>query len=131
TLKADREGNLEIQDYRDALATRLPDTDEDDASSAGSIPGLQPYVAHSDPHMKSMPLVSVSVNQSVPIRDVLYELAEQADYDIELDPRIRGSLILTARNRPFDQVIERIADMAGLRYKFEDDTLRVELDMPY
>lgn len=133
-LKPDREGNREVQDYRDALSSRVPSDDMGDSelsSSSALIPDLQPYVAEAGQPMKAMPLVSVSVNQSVPIRDVLFELAEQADYDVELDPRIRGSIIFTARNRPFDQVVARIADIAGLRYKFEDDVLRVELDEPY
>ncbi|MCB9982093.1 MAG: type II and III secretion system family protein [Rhodospirillales bacterium] len=129
-LKAEREGSMEFQDYRDGMASRLPST-ENDQTDTGSIPDLRPYVAQSDTRMKPMPLVSIKVNQSVPIRDALYELAEQADYDIELDPRIRGSIIFTATNRPFDLVVERIADIAGLRYKFEDDILRVELDKPY
>ncbi len=129
-LKADRENNAQFQDYRDGLATRLPDT-EDDKVSSGTIPDFQPYVAQAGARMKAMPLVSISINQTVPIRDALYELAQQADYDIELDPRIRGSVIFTARNRPFDEVIERIADIAGLRYNFNDDVLRVELDTPY
>ena len=131
-LKQDREGSLEFQDYRDGLASRLPDTDDDQrASSLGSIPELQPYISQSGERMKSVPLVSISVNQSVPLRDALYELAQQADYDIELDPGIRGSIIFTARNRPFDEVVERIANIAGLRYKLEDDILRVEVDNPY
>ena len=131
-LKQDREGRLEFQDYRDGLASRLPDTDDDQrASSLGSIPELQPYISQSGERMKSVPLVSISVNQSVPLRDALYELAQQADYDIELDPGIRGSIIFTARNRPFDEVVERIANIAGLRYKLEDDILRVEVDNPY
>ncbi|MEZ5813229.1 MAG: type II and III secretion system family protein [Alphaproteobacteria bacterium] len=129
-LKTDREGDAQFQDYRDGLATRIPDT-EDDVSAPGKIPGLQPYVAETDGTMKSMPLVSITVNQTVPVRDALYELAQQADYDVELDPRIRGSIIFTARNRPFDEVVGRIADIAGLRYKFNDDVLRVELDTPY
>ena len=131
-LKHDREGNMEAQDFRDGLATRLPDTDEDQrASSLGSIPELQTYISQSNERMKPMPLVSVSANQSVPLRDVLYELAQTADYDIELDPGIRGSIIFKATNRPFDEVVERIADIAGLRYKIEDDILRVEVDNPY
>jgi MSHA biogenesis protein MshL len=28
-------------------------------------------------------------------------------------------------------VVERVCEIAGLRYKFEDDTLRIELDTPY
>lgn len=130
-LKPDRDGGMEMQDYRDGLAPRLPDIEEGKAEGAGAIPELQSYIAENDPNSKPMPLVSISVNQTVPLRDVLFELAQQADYDIELDPRINGSIIFTAREKPFDQVVERICTTAGLRYKFQDDTLRVELDTPY
>lgn len=132
--KADRGSDMEIQDFRDGMAERLPEDDEDEASKAASmasIPSLQPYVTTSSAGITPMPLVSVSVNQSVPIKDILYELAQQADYDIELDPNISGSIIFSARNKPFDQVVERIAKVAGLRFKFKDDFLRVELDRPY
>lgn len=131
--KPDRGANMEMQDFRDGLAERLPDPAEgkgEDGKSA-AIPALQPYVSTQAEGMKPMPLVSVAVNQSVPVRDILFELAEQADYDLELDPNIRGSIIFTARNRPFDEVVERIAGMAALRYEFKGEHLRVELDTPY
>lgn len=127
-LKADREAELEIQDYLDTLAPRDPEVED---FSDSSIPSLQPYIADVAENSKSMPLVSVSVNQTVPLRDVLFELAEQADYDLELDPNITGSVIFTARNRPLDEVVERLAEISGLRYKFINDTLRVENDTPY
>lgn len=132
-LKADRAADMDTQDFRDGLAPRLPDVEDEgsDSFAGAAIPTLQPYISASDTNMKPMPLVSISVNQSVPVRDVLFELAQQADYDLELDPRITGSIIFTARERPFDQVVERIADIAGLRFKFENDRLRVELDTPY
>lgn len=132
-MKVDRANNMEFQDYRDALAPRLPESTEQ-AGAAGvnaGIPSLQPYVANPSENLKPMPLVSVSVNQTVPLRDALFELADQANYDIELDPRITGSVIFTARDKPFDLVVEKIAEIAGLRYKFEDESLRVELDTPY
>lgn len=129
-LKVDRSSDMEVQDYRDALASRLPEVSDAPVDEA-SIPEMKPYMATPSDKLKPMPLVSVSVNQSVPVKDVLYEAAEQAGYDIELDPRIKGSIIFSARNRPFDQVIDRIAESAGLRYKFEDDSVRVELDTPY
>lgn len=133
TLKHDREGSLEFQDYRDGMSSRISSEDDDGAASADvtGIPDLQPYVSSSAEKMKSMPLVSISINQTVPLRDALFELAQQANYDIELDPRIRGAIIFTARERPFDEVIKRISDIAGLRYKFEDDILRLEIDTPY
>jgi len=129
--KPDRAGNMEMQDYRDGLAERLPEADERNQNNTVGIPELQPYVSTSTANINPMPLVSVSVNQSVPIKDVLFELAEQAEYDLELDPNISGSVIFTARNKPFDMVIERISDIAGLRYEFHKDFLRVELDTPY
>ena len=95
------------------------------------IPPLQPYIAQPDSNYKPFPLVTISVNQTIPLRDVIYEIAEQAEYDVELDPRIEGSIIFSARNRPLDVVIERISEIAGLRYTFEDDILRVEIDTPY
>ena len=130
-MKFDRDANLEVQDYRDGMAPRQPESDPSSAPSNAPIPDLQPYVASADKNLKPMPLVSVQVNQSVPIKDILYELARQADYDIELDPRISGSIIFTAKDKPFDVVVQRISDLAGLRYKFSDDSLRVELDTPY
>lgn len=131
-LKMDRSSHMEFQDYRDALAPRLAESDlprepgwEDD------IPALQPYVAAPSESLRPMPLVSISINQTVPLRDALFELANQAGYDIELDPNIRGSVIYTARNRPFDVVIERISNIAGLRYSFDDGSVRMEIDNPY
>lgn len=132
-LKMDRSGHMEMQDYRDALAPRVAEEDAiaDAAAHDDSIPALEPYVAMPSEKLQAMPLVSISINQTVPLRDALFELASQANYDIELDPRIKGSIIFTARDKPFDLVIKRISDIAGLRYKFEDGIVRVEVDTPY
>ncbi len=129
--KIDREKDMAFQDYRDAMAPRLPQIDETNASDMSSIPPLQPYVAQPGANSKVMPLVSISVNQTIPLRDVLYEVADQANYDVEIDPRIRGAIIFSAKNRPLDVVIERISEIAGLRFSFDDDIMRVEIDTPY
>ncbi len=133
-LKPDRDRHLEMQDYKDSMGSRVEELDINAKTAArkkSSVPSFQPYIANMTENMKPMPLVSISVNQTVPLRDLLFELAQQAQYDLELDPRIRGSIIFTARNKPFDLVVKRIADLAGLRYRFEDDMLRVEQDLPY
>ena len=131
--KADRSGNMEIQDYRDALAPReLPKKAA--VSEDKSIPSLQPYVSDetSSSYSKGpMPMVSIAINQSIPLRDALFELAKQADYDIQLDPRISGSIIYTARNRPFDEVIDQISNIAGLRSSFSGNSVKIEIDTPY
>lgn len=131
-LKMDRATNNEVQDYRDTLAPREVSMTEG-SGAVGEDGGLelQPYVSDVSETMKAMPLVSISINQSIPLREALFELSKQANYDVELDPRIAGSIIFTARNRPFDVVIDRICEIAGLRYKLDGDTLRIELDTPY
>ncbi len=128
--KMDRAADMERQDFRDGLAPR--DLEFENFSSEGDgIPPLESYVASVPDNLRPMPLVSLSVNQTIPLKNVLYDLAEQADYDVELDPRITGSIIFTARDRPFDMVIDRISKIAGLRYNFTDDIVRIELDTPY
>ena len=132
TTQMDRDANLEMQDFRDAFQPRSiePEKSESLAFDA-SIPEFDTYITEMDGAAKPTPLVSVSVNQTVPLKDVLFELAKQADMDIELDPNISGSIIITARNKPFDVVIKRISEIAGLRYRFEDGILRIENDYPY
>lgn len=131
----DRDAEADMQDYRDAMASRIEEetADKKDGARKGgaSIPSLQSYIAEPAETTRSMPLVSVSVNQTVPVKDILYELARQTDFDIELDPSISGSIIFSARQRPLDEVIERISKIAGLRYNFKNDVLRVEVDRPY
>jgi len=129
-LKIDRSANMEFQDFRDALAPRIAG-DVGELSVDGGIPSFQSYIADPSGDLKPMPLVSVSINQTIPLRDMLFELAREAEYDIQLDPRITGSIIFTAREKPFDTIIDLVADMAGLRYTFKDDLLRIELDTPY
>ncbi len=130
-LKIDRAGNRDVQDYRDALSARSTQQAGTQDKDDKGIPALQPYVAQPSSKLKSMPLVSISVNQTVPVRDALFELAQQANYDIELDPRITGSIIFTAHDKPFDEVIDRICEIAGLRYKITENSVRIELDTPY
>lgn len=75
--------------------------------------------------------VSVTVTDTVPVRDVLLELAREAKVNLELDPRISGGIIFSAHNQPFDQVLKRICAMAGLRYKVDGTFIHIEMDDPY
>lgn len=127
--KMDRSTNSEFQDFRDMMSPR--EAGLGDAPVAEGVPDLQPYVADDVQKLPPMPLVSIAINQSIPLREALFEMAKQSDFDIELDPRIQGSIIFTARNKPMDVVIDRICEIAGLRYKFDENTLRIELDTPY
>ena len=90
----------------------------------------RPLVSTSSP-IDPGPLVTLSVNETVPLKDVLSSLARQAGREIEIDPRIEGGVILSVHNRTFLQVVDRIAELGGLRFDVENGILRVELDEPY
>lgn len=83
------------------------------------------------PKLGETKLVSIAVTDDVPLKDVLIELARLADVDIEVDASITGGMSFRAKDRPFNEVIDRIADLAGLRYTMKNNVLRVERDTPY
>lgn len=122
----DRAAEADRQNFRDAMAP-IPTA----PNSQVATPEFQSVITTPDDLKLPSPLVTVSVNQTVSLRDLMYQLAEQADVDLELDPQIHGSIIFTAKDRPFDQVVARISEMAGLRYEFNNGVLRVELDRPF
>lgn len=130
SVKQDREMDYTRDDYRNAMAPRPMDEDKK-SGEFDKVPDLAPVISEDKKNILPQPLVSITVNQDVPLRDIFFELAKQAEVDLELDPTITGSIIFTAYNRPFDQVVDRIAEMAGLRYTFKNNILRVERDTPY
>jgi MSHA biogenesis protein MshL len=132
-MDQDRYAGLTRDDFRAALEPRPAPPSPADATRGGPpIPELQPPVTLPPPLSPAeRKLVSIAVDETVPLKDVLIELARKAEVDLELDPRIEGGVILTMRERPLREVIERIADLAGLRFDFHGPSLRIELDEPY
>jgi general secretion pathway protein D len=126
----DEKAGLDRTDYEGLLARRGPEQAR--PAVEPPIPDLQPVLAAPTPPGEAdQRRVTISVTEQTPLRDVLIELARKAEVELELDPRIEGGIIFSARNRPFAEVARRIADLAGLRYSFEDNVLRMELDEPY
>lgn len=132
--KIDPSGNLSRNDYRAlrdrpvaAEYARQPPQHDDgppipDMVSTMAAPALAPQDAT---------LVSLSVTDAVPLRDVLIELARKAQVGLELDPRVKGGVIFSAHNQPLRQVLERLCDLAGLRYTLTANALQVAPDEPY
>jgi general secretion pathway protein D len=62
---------------------------------------------------------------------VLIELGRVAQIDVDIDPSISGGVIINAKNRPFKEVIDRIATLGKLRYTYLNGVLHFERDAPY
>jgi general secretion pathway protein D len=124
-------GNLSRSDYQNLIVDRQGDINKSPVKPKLSMPNLDDMLADPDSQeLENDKLVSISVNETVPLKDVLVELARKAEVDAEVDKNIKGSIIFIAKDRPFSEVIRRIADIANLRYSFEDGVLRIENDNP-
>jgi MSHA type pilus biogenesis protein MshL len=128
----DRKMKLSREDYDDFYDWKDGKNSDSKPKASSLAPELAPVLAAPrPPKIGETKLVSLAVTDDVPLKDVLIELSKLADVDLELDANINGGIAFRAKNRPFSEVIDRISDLAGLRYKYAGGVLRVERDLPY
>lgn len=127
TLKRTRDdyANVTNPDYDANTQFKAKDSDPPIPDIAEILAAPKP------PKIGETQLVSLAVTDDVPLKDVLIELARLADVDIEIDAGIQGGVSFRAKERPFNEVIERVSDLAGLRYSMKGGVLRVERDSPF
>jgi len=129
--KLDRYGKLSRDDYKDQLVPESKPITKIE-TKAPPIPKVQDVLMKPQPPKLGVnKIVSLSITEDVPLKDVFIELSRLADIDIEVDPGIEGGVIFKAKDKPFSEVVERLADLAGLKYSMEGGTLRIERDLPY
>lgn len=133
----DRKLELSRDDYDNMARPKGQEENEslslvEKMDQAAPMPEIaQILAAPKPPRVGKTKLVSLTVTDDVPLKDVLIELARLAEVDLELGSGIRGGISFIARDKPFSEVISRVADLAGLRYSINGGVLRVERDTPY
>ncbi len=73
---------------------------------------------------------TVVVND-VPVRELLFALARDADMNVDIMGEITGNVTLNAIEQTLPQILDRVARQADLRYTLEDSTILVQADAPY
>ncbi|WP_410519871.1 type II secretion system protein GspD [Candidatus Mesenet endosymbiont of Agriotes lineatus] len=76
-------------------------------------------------------LISININSSTPVIDLLTEIGRLADINLSIDPKISGSIVLKLKDKPVDEVLQTIAKSAKIRYRKHDDVFSIEQDLPY
>lgn len=90
-----------------------------------AIPALAP------PRLNApVPTYTVVVND-VPVKDLLFSIARDTQYNIDLYPGISGNVSLNAVQEPLPAILDRIARQAGLRYETNGRTVSIMPDTPY
>jgi general secretion pathway protein D len=73
---------------------------------------------------------TVVVNQ-VPIRELLFSMARDADLNLDIDNNISGKITMNAIDQTLPKILERIESQAAINYILEGGTLKVRADTPY
>lgn len=73
---------------------------------------------------------TVVVND-VPVRELLFALARDAELNIDIGSAVEGRVTLNAIDQTLPQILERISRQVELRYSMTDDTVVIVPDAPY
>lgn len=73
---------------------------------------------------------TVVVNQ-VPISELLFSMARDADLNLDIDNDISGKITMNAIDQTLPKILDRIESQAAITYILEDGTLKVRADKPY
>ncbi|HSR61858.1 MAG TPA: pilus (MSHA type) biogenesis protein MshL [Gammaproteobacteria bacterium] len=79
---------------------------------------------------KDLEKYTVVVNE-VPVKELLFALARDAEINVDIDPAIQGVVTLNAVDQTLPQILDRISRQTDIRYDFVNDNLLVQTDEPY
>jgi len=73
---------------------------------------------------------TVVVNQ-VPIHELLFSMARDANLNLDIDNDIVGKITMNAIDQTLPKILNRIESQANIVYVLEGDTIKVKADKPY
>lgn len=118
-----------------ASATHLSQDDHalDTASekSASTIPSLITGLPAAIPADQTNQQFFTLVVTDVAVDEVLFALARDAEMDVDIRADVSGTVTLNAIDQPLERILDRIAALAGLRFRLQHGSLIIEADLPY
>ena len=103
-----------------------------ETKAAGEIPELvtqAPILAAPAPAVE-LEKYTVVVNE-VPVKELLFALARDAQINVDIHPAIEGVVTINAIDQTFPQILDRIARQVDLRYESSGDNLYIQPDNPF
>lgn len=96
------------------------------------IPELvqQPQVLPVPETPREVEKYTVVVNE-VPVKELLFALARDAQLNVDIDPRIDGIVTINAVEQTLEQLLDRVARQVDLRYEFNNNNLLISPDEPF
>lgn len=92
---------------------------------------LQTISLPEKPSVKKQVEVFTVVVNGVPVRELLFAIARDANINIDIAYDVTGEVTLNAIDQSFQDILERISNQVEVRYSEVNGIVRVELDAPY
>ena len=67
---------------------------------------------------------------NVPVADLLFKLAKDANKEIDIYSGISGNVTINAINQPLETILDRISDQVGFMFEIDGNTLKIKPDLP-
>lgn len=88
-----------------------------------------PVVPEPEPP-KELEKYTVVVNE-VPVKELLFALARDAQINVDIAPDIEGVVTVNAVEQTLPQLLHRISRQVSLRYELKEDILLISTDAPF
>ena len=117
-------------------ATNPPTKSEGHITITEQAPSSIPDIVKASPSLpkpvarKSLETYTVIVNE-VPVRELLFSMARDADINIDIDSDISGVVTMNAIDQTLPKILDRLARQVNINYKIEEGTMHVMVDVPY
>ena len=83
------------------------------------------------PSAKKLSETFTVVVNNVPVKELLFAIARDANVEIDLHSDVSGDVTLNAIDATFEQLLERISRQTDMRYSHENGVLYVQADEPF
>ncbi|KUJ74789.1 type II and III secretion system protein [Thiomicrospira sp. XS5] len=109
---------------------------EDDLNKTVAKPAAIPELVTDDPinldprEQKTIKRYSVSAI-NVPVSDLLFNLAKNADKQLDLSSAVQGRVTINAINQPLDRILQRVTAQIDALYELQGDTIVISPDKPF
>ena len=101
-------------------------------ASAADIPDVVPQTPYLPPPTPLPPGERYTVVVSdVPVRELLFALARDAQMNVDINGDLDGKVTLNAIDQTLPQILERVARQVNLRYEIDGNHIVVAPDDPY
>lgn len=109
--------------------THLSAANADISSDIPAVVEQAPYIPPPRP-VSDTERYTVVVN-NVPVRELLFALARDADVNVDIDAGIEGEVTVNAIDQTLPQILSRIARQVDMRYEIDGDNVFISPDKPY